>query len=159
MHIFCTYAEHTQQNIIFLPIISVMCGSIWNKHQPSIKLWRDTYAEVFLYTMLLITETARWYRYVYWLRRRRLKGIGITIIDLRRSDDRLGFIMEIPIPVRRCHFSEWRPWWPVLPVQVEMSQLSLYIYLKFDKAYKLHFGFGVICHRGTYSIYSSKIQW
>ena len=103
----------------------------------------------FLYTMLLITETARWYRCVYWLRRRRLKGIGITIIDLRRSDDRLGFIMEIHIPVRRCHFSEWRPWWPALPVQVEMSQLSLYIYLKFDKAYKLHFGFGVIFHRGT----------
>ena len=35
--------------------------------------------------------------------RHRLIGIGIPIINLRRSDDRLRFIMGIPIPIRRCH--------------------------------------------------------
>ena len=34
---------------------------------------------------------------LYSLRRRRLTGIGIPIINLRRSDDRLRFIMGIPI--------------------------------------------------------------
>ena len=34
------------------------------------------------------------------LRRRRLTGIGIPIINLRRSDDRLRFIMGIPILIR-----------------------------------------------------------
>ena len=34
---------------------------------------------------------------LYSLRRRRLTGVGIPIINLRRSDDRLRFIMGIPI--------------------------------------------------------------
>ena len=38
---------------------------------------------------------------LYSLRRRRLTGIGIPMIDLRRSDDRLRFIMGILILVRR----------------------------------------------------------
>ena len=38
---------------------------------------------------------------VYSLRRRRLTGIGILMINLRRSDDRLRFIMGIPILIRR----------------------------------------------------------
>ena len=29
-------------------------------------------------------------------------GIGIPIINLRRSDDRRRFMIEIPIPIRRC---------------------------------------------------------
>ena len=33
-------------------------------------------------------------------------SIGIPIINLRRSSDRLRFIMGIPIPVRRCLLSE-----------------------------------------------------
>ena len=37
----------------------------------------------------------------YPVRRRRLISIGIPIINLRRSSDRLRFIMGIPIPVRR----------------------------------------------------------
>ena len=37
----------------------------------------------------------------YSLRRHRLTGIGIPIINLRRSDDRLRFIMGIPILIRR----------------------------------------------------------
>ena len=40
------------------------------------------------------------------LRRRRLTGIGIPIINLRRSDDRLRFIMGIPILIRRRLLSE-----------------------------------------------------
>ena len=42
----------------------------------------------------------------YSLRRRRLISIGIPIINLRRSSDRLRFIMGIPIPVRRRLLSE-----------------------------------------------------
>ena len=40
------------------------------------------------------------------LKRRRLTGIGIPIINLRRSDDRLRFIMGIPILIRRRLLSE-----------------------------------------------------
>ena len=43
---------------------------------------------------------------LYSLRRRRLTGIGIPIINLRRSDDRLRFIMGIPILIRRRLLSE-----------------------------------------------------
>ena len=43
---------------------------------------------------------------LYSLRRHRLTGIGIPMINLRRSDDRLRFIMGIPIPVRRRLLSE-----------------------------------------------------
>ena len=41
---------------------------------------------------------------LYSLRRRRLTGIGIPIINLRQSDDR--FIMRIPILIRRRLLSE-----------------------------------------------------
>ena len=41
----------------------------------------------------------------------RLKGIGVPITDLRRSDDRLmWFITVIPIPMRWCLVTEQRPW-------------------------------------------------
>ena len=43
------------------------------------------------------------------LRRRRLISIGIPIINLRRSSDRLRFIMGIPIPIRGHLLSEKRP--------------------------------------------------
>ena len=46
----------------------------------------------------------------YSLRRRRFISIGIAIINLRRSSDRLRFIMGIPIPIRRRLLSEKRPW-------------------------------------------------
>ena len=39
-------------------------------------------------------------------KRHRIIGIGIPIINLRRSSDRLRFIMGIPIPVRRRLLSE-----------------------------------------------------
>ena len=42
----------------------------------------------------------------YSLRKRRFTGIGIPIINLRRSDDRLRFIMGIPILIRRRFLSE-----------------------------------------------------
>ena len=43
---------------------------------------------------------------LYSLRRRGLISIGIPIINLRRSSDRLRFIMGIPIPVRWRLLSE-----------------------------------------------------
>ena len=46
------------------------------------------------------------YQGLYSLKRRRLISLGIPIINLRRSSDRLRFIMGIPIPVRRHLLSE-----------------------------------------------------
>ena len=43
---------------------------------------------------------------LYSLRRRRLTGIGISMINLRWSDDRLRFVMGIPILIRRRLLSE-----------------------------------------------------
>ena len=43
---------------------------------------------------------------LYSLRRRRLTGMGIPMINLRRSDDRLRFIMGIPILIRWRLLSE-----------------------------------------------------
>ena len=40
-------------------------------------------------------------------RRRPLTGIGIPIINLRRSDDRLRFILGIPMLIRRLRLSEY----------------------------------------------------
>ena len=51
-----------------------------------------------------------WRLGLYSLRRRRFISIGMPIIDLRRSSDRLRFITGIPIPVRRRLLSEYRPW-------------------------------------------------
>ena len=51
---------------------------------------------------------------IYSLRRNRLVGIRIPIINLRRSSNRIRFIMGIPIPVRRRLVSElnWNyPYW------------------------------------------------
>ena len=42
----------------------------------------------------------------YLLKRCRLTGIEIPIMNLRRSDDCLRFIMGIPISIRRCRLSE-----------------------------------------------------
>ena len=49
---------------------------------------------------ILLTEPQR-FQGLYLLRRRCLISNGIPIINLRQSCDRLRFIMEIPIPVRR----------------------------------------------------------
>ena len=43
------------------------------------------------------------------LRRRRLIGIVIPIINLRRSDDGLRIMMGIPISIRRCLLNSLRP--------------------------------------------------
>ena len=48
-----------------------------------------------------------WLQGLYSLRRRRLTGIGIPIINLKRSDDRLRFIIGIPILIRRRLLSEY----------------------------------------------------
>ena len=49
---------------------------------------------------------------LYSLKRKHLTGIGIPMINLRQSDDRLRFIMGILIPTRQCLLIEWRPsWW------------------------------------------------
>ena len=59
--------------------------------------------------LYLNLNLSSWLLGLYSLRRRRLIGIGIPIINLWRSSDRLRFIMGIPISVRRPLFSEYRP--------------------------------------------------
>ena len=49
---------------------------------------------------------------LYLLKTHCLASIGIPIINLRWSNDHLKFIMGIPIPIRWCLLSEWRPCWP-----------------------------------------------
>ena len=46
----------------------------------------------------------------YSLKRHHLTGTGIRIIYLRRSTDRLMFIMGILIPIRRRHLATRSPW-------------------------------------------------
>ena len=46
----------------------------------------------------------------YSLRIRRFRGIGIPIINLRRFDDSLGFILEIPIQTNQYFLSENKSW-------------------------------------------------
>ena len=53
-----------------------------------------------------ISPSSMEFQGLYSLRRRRLTGIGIPIIYLRRSDDRRRFIMGIPILIRRRLLSE-----------------------------------------------------
>ena len=63
------------------------------------------YNYIHLYVQCIPTGTT-YNQGLYSLRRRRLISIGIPIINLRRSSDRLRFIMGIPIPVRRRLLSE-----------------------------------------------------
>ena len=53
--------------------------------------------------------SSRWHLCLYSLRRRHLITIGIPITNLRRSSDRLRFVLGIPIPVRRRLLNEKRP--------------------------------------------------
>ena len=52
--------------------------------------------------------------------RRRFTGIGIHIINLRRSDDRLRFMIGIPIPIRRCLLSESGPRYRIYLIVLEL---------------------------------------
>ena len=51
----------------------------------------------------------------WWLggtitKRLRRTGIGTLIMNLRRSSDRIGFKMRIPLPIRLCGRKEYKPW-------------------------------------------------
>ena len=46
----------------------------------------------------------------YMMSKYRFTSIGIPIINLSRSDDRLMLIIGIRIPIRRCLLREKRPW-------------------------------------------------
>ena len=67
--------------------------------------------------LLMVTDGGPpWTRQgLYSLRRRRLTSIAIPMINLRRSDDRLGFIMGIPILIRRRLLSVYMPRWGCSP--------------------------------------------
>ena len=109
------------QRISKLPDQTYWYGLAWNTSHitPTIAYLRVCYSYYTFWCMLSIpcsmTEPS-WTREpfcissllqgLYSLRRRRLISIGIPIINLRRSPDRLRFIMGIPIPVRRRLHSE-----------------------------------------------------
>ena len=83
------------------------------------------YINCLIFSKMLTTDTASPVRVSYgWfvrefkvslglysqLQRHRLTGIIIPIINPRQSDDRLRFIIGIPIPIRWCLLGEYRPW-------------------------------------------------
>ena len=81
--------------------------------------YRNTIPSHLIFNMVWnLSETKRnlrhWGLGLYSLRRRHLISIGIPIINLRRSSDRLRFIIGIPILVR-CLLSEKRPYTKLLP--------------------------------------------
>ena len=61
---------------------------------------------------------------LYSLRIRRLTGIGIPMINLRRFDDRLRFIMGIPILIRRCLLSKYRPRCIIFQLPSDLTSLG-----------------------------------
>ena len=77
---------------------------------------------------------------LYSLRKHRLISIGIPIINLRRSSDRLRFIMGIPIPVRRRLLSEYSPRCNFLFIMSRNEFIPAHISLKFSlvKGTELH---------------------
>ena len=92
---------------------------------------------------------------LYSLRRRRLISKGIPIINLRRSSDRLRFIMGIPIPIRRRLLSEERPWEVSGPVKkTRLSyQYSIWIY-----HVQSHHTGGIGCVHLTFKPFPQKIK-
>ena len=61
---------------------------------------------------------------LYSLKRHCLTGIRIPIINLRRPDDSLRFIIWIPIPIKRCPLSKKRPWsWLAVRCQTLYSDI------------------------------------
>ena len=67
-----------------------------------------------LLSLTLVLGSVKWPRASIHLRRHRFINIGIPIINLRRSSDRLRFLMGIPFPVRRRLLvirHQLRPWW------------------------------------------------
>ena len=81
---------------------------------------------IYIYIYIYISEQQQWKQMnlpyndicqpgpIFATKRHRLTGIGTPIINLRRSNDRLRFIMGIAISIRRCLRSEYRPWWQLV---------------------------------------------
>ena len=107
----CTFSFMIYWLIIYVISIIIICTLFFNSFcfkytqyfiVPTWPLdddWGDSHK-------LARTSGSRTPQGLYSLRRRRLTGIGIPIINLRRSDDRLRFIMGIPILIRRRLLSE-----------------------------------------------------
>ena len=82
-------------------IVNVYNTVLFHRGNSGIFVWcgiKDLYS---------LSDSTTHHQGLYSLRRRRLIGIGIPIINLRRSSDRLRFIMGIPIPVRRPILLTW----------------------------------------------------
>ena len=70
---------------------------------------------------------------LYSLRRRRLTGIWIPMINLRRSDDRLRFIMGIPILIRRRSVVDiWSELWLLMAWYQGISSCAEYPQMRFQ---------------------------
>ena len=74
-------------------------------------MWTSSHCNVILALQVLVLNLCvGLVQGLYSLRRCCLTGIGIPIINLRQSDDRLRFIMRLPILIRPRLLSEQRPW-------------------------------------------------
>ena len=102
----CQVMEHKACNVITWRILtnSQACrGNIWRfiHNRCMILLWSYGVSSVQRVEVYKIVTNAS--LGIYSLKgRRRLTGIGIPIVNLRRSGDRLRFIKGIPIPITRC---------------------------------------------------------
>ena len=82
-------------------------------------MWRFTFAG-WLHELWILLIAFTLHRYYAWLTRHRLTVIGIPIINLGLSDDRLSFKLGVPLSIRRCLLShddviEWKRfprYWP-----------------------------------------------
>ena len=79
---------------------------LYDRLMPSFQWLQNNHLITKCSAYLNVKLSAKRHLGLYSLRRCRLTGIGIPMINLRRSDDRLRFIMGIPILIRRHLLSE-----------------------------------------------------
>ena len=88
-------------------MFSLICvwinGWVNNREAGDLRRYRAHYDVI---VMVLVRGGFNKIQVLYSLKRHRLIGIGIPIINLRRSSDRIKFVFGIPIPVSRCLLSE-----------------------------------------------------
>ena len=80
-----------------MPNYRILCSRCFIYTRYPNNLSQGAYFVVFCFVYMIIPISPVG---LYSLRRTRLIGIGIPMINMRRSSDRLRFIMRIPIPVR-----------------------------------------------------------
>ena len=114
----------------------------WDLGYRSIGVWGDFLVLIYIYLGPLLSK------------RRRRTGIGILIMNIRGSDDRLRFIMGNPTPMRR-------PWvvynlHDTIPRHENWLLISILLYIQM--AYLRNgFFFGIlICYGGIFGVFRTQ---